>query len=97
MENTEQVEMGEGELHSVKELREHLKPLMVNKGDYWINEFSELKDPIAYSYRSQALDAAMKFFMSYYYGKDRRVARLGKEWANLKTSAPPQAEGLTNV
>lgn len=31
-------------------------------------------------YKTQALDSAIKFFMSYYYGKKHRNDKLGAEW-----------------
>lgn len=75
---------------SVKDLRSFLETKMEQSppNGSWINPFrddayNKTIEPIIHTYRSQAVDEALKFFLSKYLGKDRRIKFLGEEWIEI--------------
>ncbi len=75
---------------TVKELRTILETKMEQtpQNGSWINPFRDdayNKDiePIVHTYRSQAVDEALKFFLSKYLGENRRLKFLGEDWKEI--------------
>ncbi len=75
---------------TVKDLRAFLETKMEKtpENGSWINSFRDREynkdlNPIVHTYRSQAVDEALKFFLSKYLGEGRRTKFLGEDWKEI--------------